>query len=426
MGLDDMDDIQYRTMQDDDADPAQMARVFSTAFKIPVNGEEYKKRFKGHDPIDFSSQFVATHGGTIVGGVRADRVIMYFHGPDGTLKKHECGVINDVATDPRYRRRGISRALLRMALARMESKNFAISVLQADPKYHARVLYESEGFEVLPSTADVYFVRLGQARTAWAYYPVLSLIFPLLLRLAPRFAPQPPARCLDAISSMHDRNAGKKTSQRAGNVGMILVRGLADASCDWINAWRDGVSDDMRDVQGTTEQLRARALLDPPEHRPFADRITALYKRNRRFNSFVESGGSHCNTILVKEGMQGTHVLEASAIDGKGIVGGMQYTVEFFQRGRLKVFLPVIDVAWVARDHRGHGVGAAMLHTASAMLGQHFPFVLCKASSGNVPFGRATLSAGFKRVAAGITMVKPLKDKDLFNRLASNVEPWVL
>ena len=415
--------IEYRTIQDGELD--QIAAVFTKAFKFHVDEEAYRKRFKGSDEPDLSTQFVAVHDGKIIAGVRADCKPLSFHDDEGNVITRECGEINDVSTLPDYRRLGISKRLLEMALRHVKEKRYALAVLQADPKYFAKNLYESKGFQTLRSTAELYFARLGSAKTCWTYYPFFSIIFPILPWLARRLAPQPPPLCLDHLEPvLHGKKepGGKRGASRGR---IIQVTGPVSSTDLWIPSWRKGISDALPSIQGMHEHYEKIILLQHKRNEPLTGRVLEHYSKNKVFQSFVQGGGRKHNFILMCNGEAGTSRQASETIDGRDIIGGLKYSVEFMQQGRLKAVIPMIDTAWVNHQYRGNGNGALLLWKAAIAMGKHFPFVIAKTSSGNVSYVKALVGAGFTQVASGITMVKPIADQELFERLASRVEPWI-
>ncbi|MBN2152135.1 MAG: GNAT family N-acetyltransferase, partial [Candidatus Lokiarchaeota archaeon] len=170
-------EIEYRTIKADELE--QMGVVFKAAFRFGSNPADYGKRFKNCTEPVLERQVVAVHGGKVVAGIRADYKPLYFHdGPGGELARHECGEINDVATLPEYRKLGIARRLITMANDYMDKQGWDLSVLQADPKYHAKDLYESVGFKTLPSTGDVFSAAFGSWKARFSRYGPLALIIP--------------------------------------------------------------------------------------------------------------------------------------------------------------------------------------------------------------------------------------------------------
>ena len=110
----------------------------------------------------------------------------------------------------------------------------------------------------------------------------------------------------------------------------------------------------------------------------------------------------------------------------ENVVGGSRFKVEHFQRGRLGITLPMVDAFWVLPEYQGHGLGNILARKVKSWLGETFPFIVCRAASGSVALRKALRGAGFHEIAGGITMVRPGKDVELYDKLARAVEPWIL
>lgn len=87
------------------------------------------------------------------------------------------GMIDDVATLPEYRRRGIARKMLEEAVEFVEEKNCDASALSADPEGNAKRIYESFGYK------DTYYIQNfilpGHPYEIFKRIPVFTPLLPL-------------------------------------------------------------------------------------------------------------------------------------------------------------------------------------------------------------------------------------------------------
>ncbi len=432
-------EIEFRTLHDDEFD--QVAEVFSKSFGFNVSGDKFRARFKGGS-VHLERQFVAVHRGMVVGGIRADFKPLYFKNEhSGVQERHECGEINDVSTLPRYRRLGISRKLMSMAIEYMNARGWELCLLQANPKYFARDLYESVGFRTLKSTGELYHVSLGSFKARWSYFNMLALILPLLLPLAKIFAPQPPRHCIDIPKLQVDERAGTPegtgTKQDAiGAIGAIEIKGSIERSHPWTGAWVQGMRAHLEGIQGLHDELKSRLLLDQGLNEEIPRDIIEKSKNNALLNAFMKRGGKRTNFILFyrtggENGLEQPATrreMESASVGTLDLdfIGGAKYRVDFFQKGGLKVFVTFIDAFWLEKARDDPATRKQCLLLARRIIGKYFPVIICRAGTGNLPLRDALISAGLKPVAGGITMVMPIKNKKLFERLERNIEPWVL
>nr|MDO8115858.1 GNAT family N-acetyltransferase [Candidatus Sigynarchaeota archaeon] len=431
------DDIEFRTLHDDEFD--QMAAVFNKAFGFSVSGDKYKARFKG-GTLHIERQFIAVHQGMIVAGIRADyKPLLFTDKTHGTQEIHACGEINDVSTLPGYRRLGISRRLLNMAVEYMKGQGWELATLQANPKYFAKDLYESVGFRTLDSTGELYFVSLGSFTARWAYFKVLGLIFPVLMPVARLFAPQPPRHCLNVrgqvlVGNDRDTARGKDVNNP---IVAIEIKGDIDRAHGWTRAWVQGVKEHLEGIQGLHEDLASRLLLDSGLNEGIPGELVEKYKKNGLLLSFIENGGKKSNHVIFYEKTNGSNLdneshmqsMESRMLDddkSREIIGGARYSVDSFQQGRIKVVIAFIDVFWLRTQADKLGKARQCLTLLGRIIGKHFPVVIYRVATGDLFLRDALTRAGFKPLAGGITMILPITNMELFEQLEQNIEPWIL
>ncbi len=422
-------EIEYRPIKFDELE--QMGKIFNIAFHAGSNPQDYGKRFKNCTEPVLERQVVAVHEGKVVAGIRADYRPLYFNdGPGGTMIKHECGEINDVATLPYYRGMGISRRLINMANDYMDKQGWDLSVLQADPKYYAKDMYESVGFKTLPSTGDMFAAAFGSWKARFSRYGPLALLFPLLPPIARRVAPSPPASCVDLIrapSPHPPRTPGATPLDE--NAAVLRVSGQIATSDPWVARWRECVHAMKQQVQGLHDAILRELLLEYNLNEPAPEGVIKWLGKTKEGKAFLaETGGLRGYAVLLRPppGSPLSCAMPSAEIPSANIVGGLRFKVEHFQRDRLGITLPIIDACWVLPECQGHGLGNLLTREVKVWLGRVFPFVVCRTASGNVPLRKALRGAGFQEIAGGITMVRPGKDKELYDKLAGAVEPWIL
>ena len=422
-------EIEYRTIKKDELE--QMGTIFNIAFHSTSNPKEYGKRFKNCAEPVLERQAVAVHDGKVIAGIRADYKPLYFNdGPGGKMVKHECGEINDVATLPYYRGMGISRRLINMANDYMERQGWDLSVLQADPKYYAKDLYESVGFKTLPSTGDIFSAAFGSWLARFSWYGPLALLFPVLPPIARRVAPKPPACCMDLIRTP---NPHPPTPPRAASteekIALVHVSGQITTSDPWVARWRECMHVMKQRVQGLHDAILHELFLEHDLNEPAPENVKKWLEKKRGGKAFLaETGGLRGYALLIKSppGTVFPSTMSSPEVPAASIVGGARFKVEHFKYGLLGITLPMIDACWVLPEYQGRGWGIFLAREVKAWLGRTFPIVVCRVASGNVPFRKALRGAGFHEIAGGITMVKRLKNKDLYEKLARAVESWIL
>lgn len=170
-------------------------------------------------------------------------------------------------------------------------------------------------------------------------------------------------------------------------------------------------------------------LLEYDLNEPVPEGVKKWIEKTKEGRALLaEAGGIRGYALLLKP-QQGTPLptsMPSSEIPVAGILGGLRFKVEHFQRGKLGITLPMIDACWVLPEFQRRGLGSLLTRQAKAWLGGVFPFVTCRVASGNLPLRKALRDAGFREIAGGITMVRPGKDKELYDKLARAVEPWIL
>ncbi|MHA1848589.1 MAG: GNAT family N-acetyltransferase [Promethearchaeota archaeon] len=426
------DKLEFRTVNQDEIE--ELSKIISIAFKKKVSAEEYKKVLESNEDGKYVNQFIALYSGKVVGGVRADHKPLYFI-QDGDKKPtlHECGEINNVCTHPDFQRLGIARTLLRMAIDYMNSKNWELALLQADPNYHAHVLYESEGFHVLPSTGDLIHVALGKGTVSWYYYSLFSLLLPLIILIAPRFAPMPPNKCLKLLNT---KVKSKKdiSEQRPLKGKIIHVTGEINEKHSWVREWRREIEFVTRNIQGIFNDIKDIMILEKNKiNERFPRKILDSFSKNKYIKKFIEMGGKKYNVILLiknekKENKEilNTEFQNSKNINDNEIIGGLIYIIRDFSRGRIKVITSIIEVIWIKKEYQNKGWGSLLLEQAKNIIGNYFPFIICRSSSGNLQYRKAVKKAGFKIVGGGITQVKNLNNDDLYNFLKETIKPWYL
>lgn len=422
-------EIEYRTIKSDELE--QMGKIFNVAFHSRSDPKKFGQRFKNCAEPVLERQFVAVHGGKLVAGIRADYRPLYFtEEPTGKLARHDCGEINDVATLPEYRGMGIARRLMNMADDYMDRQGWDLSVLQADPGYHAKDLYESVGFKTFPSTGDIYAAAFGTWGTRLARYGPLALIFPLLPVIARRVAPSPPAYCLDLIKTAKPDPPGSSPPAAGDELfAVVRVSGKIAPEDPWVARWRECIDATKHGVQGLHDAILHELMLNHDLDQPLPEEIRKWLQKTRAGKALIaENNGLRGYSILVKHprGRQVPPCMLSPEIPAGDIVGGARFKVERFQRGNLGATIPMIDAFWVLPEYQGRGLGSLLARQVKAWLGKTFPFIVCRAASGNVALRKALRGAGFLEIAGGITMVRPGKDAALYDKLARAVEPWVL
>lgn len=419
--------IQYRTLKPEEL--PQIAAIFSKSFKFKVTGEEYAKRFKNRQKGKsmFESQFVAVHGGKVIAGIRADSKPLYIiHPRTGERTLHECGEINDVCTHPKYRRLGIARRLLENAVQYMRDQGWKIAALQADPKYHAHQLYQSEGFYLHRATGDLWHVGLGRMNVRWNYYNVLGLILPLAKSIAPWIAPHPPRGCIDLLEDY-------SAIENRGNPVDLAICHVSSASAmddPWVERWRSGIQKASKSVQAIPFEIMEAALLNKEMNKPVSRKIMIHYGNNPRFKAFLNAGGMQRNFMLGFKGngckSNGVHLYNSGTSHPGKLVGGLRYSLKFMKRGKLKVFLPFIDMIWVDPGYWNEGIGTCLLERFRDFMGLFFPFFVCRASTGNLPLRKALLKSNYFPIGGGITQVKRLHDGEVYKTLSDWKGAWYL
>ncbi|MHA1798754.1 MAG: GNAT family N-acetyltransferase [Candidatus Helarchaeota archaeon] len=140
-------DIEFRSYENEDDIP-QIVKVHKTAF---WNGNfssymdenywkwKYHTKRPNYDPEGY---FLATYKKRVIATIICTIREMNFFG-----NTYRVACIDDVATLPKFRRRGISQELLNRAFIYMNEKNVDLSMLIADPSYHAHRFYNKNGFD---------------------------------------------------------------------------------------------------------------------------------------------------------------------------------------------------------------------------------------------------------------------------------------
>jgi len=420
--------LEFRTVRENEFE--QLANVFNKAFNVKRSPEDMKNKILGDKKHGCERQFVAVHDGTLVGMVRADYKPLYFTAsPDNPFKKFECGEINDVATLKEYRKMGIARKLLLNAIDYMIDKGWEIAVLQANPKYHARALYESEGFKDLPSTWDIWHVNFGKFKIIWKMYRFLAIIFPIFKILARMIAPQPPKSLKDIIKNENpkkqatDDDTGLKTR-------IIRVIGEIDLDHPWIKPWLDGINEQKKCVQGIYESYIDNVSLKKDLNEAFPEKMMKKYEKNKQFLHYIEHGGTKNNFLLIqlcdeKENVAMKRV-DSSDTSGDKIIGGLRYTIADLTYGPLKVAVPMLYSIFVREKYKNQGLGTLLLKAFRDDISDYFPFALCKSGSGNIALRKALKKSKFHDIISVITMVRALNNKKLFHKLEDSTEPWLL
>nr|MDO8111770.1 GNAT family N-acetyltransferase [Candidatus Sigynarchaeota archaeon] len=420
--------IEYRTCKPEEI--GQVAEVFNVAFKAHQTAESFKKKFKNCDEPMYERQFVAVHDGKVVAGIRADFKPLYFaDGSGGSLIKYDCGEINDVSTLPGHRGQGISRKLINIAITYMEQQKWSIALLQADPKYFARKLYESVGFKTLPSTGDIYAVALGNILAQFVHYPFVALLFPVLSAIAKYFAPIPPKSCLKLIKTSVPAFARRTRVFEPSQVTLVHVAGQIENKHPWCQRWRNLIDHTKDSVQGLHDDFLKAVDLRYDMNEPLPDSTMTWIRKIKPGRLFADETHRRHGYLLLQHfegGMSGFITKPSAEIEADGILGGIHYTIDHFKEGKFQATLPMIDISWIAAKYQNQGLGTLMLARCQKYLGRTFPFMICRTSSGNVRYRKALKRAGFKEVGGGITMARPITDFNLYEKLASNVEPWVL
>ena len=426
------DDITFRSLREEEFQ--QITEVFNKAFKLNKTAEEYRHRFKGKDAPDLGSQFVAIHKDRVVAGVRADHKPLYFiDSKTGKNILHECGEINDVATFPKYRRLGLARILLNHAIMYMEDKKWDLALLQADPNYHAKDLYSSLGFNTLKSTGDIFHASIGYYKILWAYFKVFAFIKPIIPWLTRRIAPKPPRMCMDLVKKPRKKRSIKENLPY--NLEIIQVRSpIVDGSA-WIKEWDDNVRIVMKQAQALNEKYINSLFIIDQENQAISNTIRLKFKKNKYFKQFLDDGGGKYNYILMKRSINAKsqniesvniQIENSNDIESGNIIGGARFKLDVIENRGLRITFPFIDVAWIHPKFQKSHLGSLFLNKCKKIIFKYFPFVVCRSSSGNIQYRKALLNAGFKVIGGAITMVKPLKNKTLYDDLKSRVEPWLL
>ena len=140
--------ITFRTYENED-DIINIVKVHKAAF-WRANFSSYMTedywRWKYHiDRPNYNPEGyqVAEYKNKIVGTVICTIRDMNFFG-----NTYKVGCIDDVATIPKFWKRGISQNLLTNAIKYMEEQTVDLSMLVADPGYHAHKFYIKNGFDI--------------------------------------------------------------------------------------------------------------------------------------------------------------------------------------------------------------------------------------------------------------------------------------
>ncbi|NHI94837.1 MAG: GNAT family N-acetyltransferase [Candidatus Lokiarchaeota archaeon] len=140
--------ITYRTYENDD-DISGIVKVFKAAFwrsnfSSFITEDFWRWKYNvdrpNYDPDGY--QIAIYKNSKIVGTVICTIREMNFFGTT-----YKVGCIDDVATIPQFWRRGISQTLLNNAIKFMEERNMDLSMLVADPGYHAHKFYYKNGYD---------------------------------------------------------------------------------------------------------------------------------------------------------------------------------------------------------------------------------------------------------------------------------------
>ncbi|MFX0101401.1 MAG: GNAT family N-acetyltransferase [Candidatus Hodarchaeota archaeon] len=421
--------LEYRSLKEEEFE--QLANVINKAFNLKRTAEDYKNRILGDKIHRCARQFIAAHDKTLVSAVRADYKPLFFNAsPDAPFKKYECGEINDVATLKQYRQMGIARKLLVNAIDYMMDQGWDVAVLQTDPRYHARILYESEGFKVLNSTWDIWHVAFGKFKAIWKRYPFLALFFPFMKVLTKIIAPQPPKSCRNLIKN---ENPSKHLKQEVDKMKLRFIRVIGDINLDhaWVKSWLEGINEQKKHVQGIYESYIDSVLLKKDLNAKIHDNMLEKFKKNKQLREFIKEGGTKFNFMLVQHDGEAkdkrvVERINSSDINGDGIIGGLRYKVDDLSYGPLKVVVPMLDTIFIHEKYQDQGLGTLLLNVFRDDISEYFPFALCKAGSGNVPLRKALKKSKFHDIIGVITMVRVLNNKALYEKLDGSIEPWLL
>jgi len=137
--------IKYRTFEDGDEEG--IIKLFNSAFcQSPVchlmTREFWDWKYKKRPPKFIPEGIqIAEKKGIIVGSV-----IVTFHKMNFGKREFFLGGIDDVSTCPVLQKRGIARNLMERAITFTKNYGADASILMADPRGHARRLYEKLGY----------------------------------------------------------------------------------------------------------------------------------------------------------------------------------------------------------------------------------------------------------------------------------------
>ena len=103
-----------------------------------------------YDPRGYQ---VAEYNNKLVSSINCTLREMNFGG-----KTYKAAGIDDVSTIPSFMRKGLSQKLLTNAIKFMEEKNVDLSILVADPSYHAHEFYHKNGYDY--STEHKFAIKI--------------------------------------------------------------------------------------------------------------------------------------------------------------------------------------------------------------------------------------------------------------------------
>ncbi|MHA1370202.1 MAG: GNAT family N-acetyltransferase [Promethearchaeota archaeon] len=426
-----IDDIEFRSIKPSELE--QITKVFNIAFKANRTVQDFINRIENQENPTYERQFVAVHNDKIVAGIRADYKPLYFHDPNtGKLKKYPCGEINDVSTLSTYRRLGIARKLMEMATKYMQNQSWDLAALQADPSYHARFLYESFGFEVLKSTGDIWTFAFGSIKAQLYYFKGLSLIIPVILPFKKFIAPQPPKYCINLVNEKNFNKSYHSRSMPNNKLKIIHVSGEIGEEDTWIDSWQNMAIKSFTNVQGlfddyindvikikSVQSKDSGALKEKAEKNPVLRNYMEKFSGRERgfFLACIDQDNS--NRIQVRE-------IQSNMIPDINLIGGLTYIIKNIDRGPIHITIPFADGIWIKKEFQNQGVATRLLKIFKKQVGKFFPVLICRTGSGNIPLRRALKRAGFIEIGGGITMIKPIKNQDLFSSLKEKIEPWIL
>lgn len=137
-------EIKIRNYEEGDAEGIVnlFNRAFATNFvQLVRTPESWKWRYAGRPGFRKENVILATAGGKIVGSTMVTFRNLHFD------RDYKFGMIDDVATLPSFRGRGIARKMMLHAIEYMKSENCDASGLFADPNGVAKDLYLALGYE---------------------------------------------------------------------------------------------------------------------------------------------------------------------------------------------------------------------------------------------------------------------------------------